>query len=110
MGLYFGRGSLRDAYRSLPPVAQPDPYNFQLVEEVGGENHVLVRVKYPDATNFEGEKIILIHGMKTLKGVKCLDPHFLEQSGITVVARFRPTFAGWELGKANLKALEAQNG
>lgn len=110
MGLYFGRGSLRDTYCTLPPVAQPDPYNFQLLEEVGGKHHVLARVKYPDATNFEGEKIVLIHGKTTIKGMTCLDPHFLEQSGITVVARFRPNFAGWELGKANLKALEAQHG
>lgn len=109
MGLYCGRSSLRNSYEEpkgpLKPVAQPDPYNFKVVKEVSGNDCVLAFVNYPDATNFEGNKIILIKGVTSLKGMKALDPHFLKSSSIEVIARLRPTDEGWNLGMILLKGL-----
>ena len=58
-----------------------------------------------DATNFEGNKIILIKGTTSLKGMKALDPHFLKSGSFEVIARFRPTDIGWNLGMTILKGL-----
>jgi hypothetical protein len=66
---------------------------------------VLAFVNYPDATNFEGNKIILIRGTTSLKGMKALDPHFLKSSTIEVIACLRPTDEGWNLGMILLKGL-----
>ena len=109
MGLYFGHSSLRSSYEEpkgiLKPVAQPDPYNFKIIKEVSGNDCVLAFVNYPDATNFEGNKIILIRGTTSLKGMKALDPHFLKCSSIEVIARLRPTDEGWNLGMNLLKGI-----
>ena len=103
MGIYTGRGSLRDFYPSLPPVSQPDPYNFKVLTSVSRNGNMLALVEYPDATNFEGRKILLIANRVTLQGVVKLDPHFLENNRINIVARFQPTDEGWELGMKLLK-------
>ena len=105
MGIYIGRGSLRSSYPSLQPIAQPNPYNFRVVKQVKHNGNLLAWINYPDATNFEGNKILVIKGLSTLDGVGALDPHFLETGTFTIVARFRPTEEGWKMGQQLLAVM-----
>lgn len=60
---------------------------------------ILVWVHYPDCTNYEGDKILLlerpIYNIRVAGGR--LDPHFFKGSGL--IARLVPTNEGWILGK-----------
>jgi hypothetical protein len=68
----------------------PNPYNFRIswVKQYG--NYFVSKVNYPDATNFEGMKILLT--TFDPRGRPVLDPHFAENSGI--LARFEPSEYG----------------
>lgn len=85
----------------------PDPSNFRIEALVEQNGHCLLSVKYPNCTNFKGTKVLLVKATKKrILGLKVLDPHFLEEgSNIEVLARFRPTKQGWELGLSVLKSL-----
>ena len=85
-----------------PKLPNPDPHNFvvQDAEQVG--TWLVLKVKYPDCTNFEGVKILVFAdttALDLLKQGKFLDPHFFEnQSKVrSPVARFVPTQHGWEM-------------
>lgn len=99
MGL-FKKSSWGAAVMQAP---QPNPYNFIVVSEKVNGDYLLAEVKYPDATNFEGNKILLIKGKKTLRGITSLDPHFLKHSGVLIMARFRPDVLGRALAAQTLE-------
>jgi hypothetical protein len=85
------RGLLnRNKPKWQPP--NPDPRRFEVenVEIVNG--HTILVVKYPNCTNFEGTKILVIEGEMNavdLANLKVLDPHFCEHNP-SLIARFRP--------------------
>jgi hypothetical protein len=60
---------------------------------------LVVEVRYPDCSNFEGLKVLVYDGVETaameIASGKC-DPHFAE-SGVSPIARFRPTAEGWDM-------------
>lgn len=58
----------------------------------------MARVKYLDATNYEGEKILVFKQipMDTIRHLKRLDPHFCDDGHVSPFARFEPTSKGWE--------------
>ena len=82
----------------------PNPKRF-VIEDIYTYTrcHVLV-VKYPDCTNFEGKKILLVKGEFRLKDE--LDPHFCEDNNI--IARFRPTDMGLKLAQRSALQIDAQ--
>jgi hypothetical protein len=82
----------------------PDPENFRIVRYTEKNNHTLVEVHYPNCTNFNGTKILLIAASyEQIKKLKELDPHFIEEgSKVNIIARFRPTTQGWGLGQMML--------
>lgn len=79
---------------TAPP--NPNPLNFKIerVKQMG--IYLGALVYYPDCTNFEGKKIIVLKGVTEteLRNMRQLDPHFLEAGPI--IARFRPDAQGWE--------------
>lgn len=79
------------------PSPNPNPVNFSIrqVEQVG--EYLIARVNYPDATTFEGNKILVFKGINAawLTSQRAVDPHFHECWPL--VARFQPTELGWEL-------------
>ena len=95
----------------LPPKkdsVNPNPFNFQVTKRQDKGDFSLLEVKYPNCTNFKGNKILLLkrNGIK-LENLKCLDPHFLEEHGnVEIFGRFRPTEDVWKLG---LQMLEFMN-
>jgi hypothetical protein len=81
-----------------PTGAAPNPTKFSVLRSHRAGNDVLVvEVRYPDCTNFEGLKVLVYEGVETaayeIATGKC-DPHFAE-NGVSPVARFRPTPEGW---------------
>jgi hypothetical protein len=83
------------------PSGNPNPHRFTLISsERHGDLHLAV-VAYPDCTNFEGRKIIVMNSDP--RGTSVLDPHFSE--GSPVVARFAPTDAGMRNARAFLAAV-----
>ena len=104
MGLYFGRNS-RSTYDSpsapIPPSPNPNPYRYEILrhEQIG--NWLLVEIKYPDCTTYEGRKILLYFKttLERLKRQTSIDPHFSNSNMISPFARFEPTQSGWSAAK-----------
>lgn len=104
MGL-FKKSSWGAAVMQAP---QPNPYNFKVVSEKVAGDYLLAEVNYPDATNFEGNKILLVQGRETLKNLSSLDPHFLKHSGVLILARFRPDIHGRAMAEMLFEELTKQ--
>lgn len=76
------------------PLPNPNPENWEILSAEQISDYLIVKIKYPDCNNYEGEKILVYHGvtLKQLKSQKCLDPHFSDRKdGIYPIARFSPT-------------------
>lgn len=78
----------------------PDPKNYILirVEQIG--KFLLIKLKYPDCTNYEGEKILVFKDVDlvTLINQHNIDPHFSNTSKFKhPIVRFVPTDEGWEM-------------
>ncbi len=80
---------------STSPNPNPEVFTVNQALEVG--RFVVCKVYYPDATTFEGNKIIVLKDASNPEIVESqrLDPHFSEEGKI--IARFRPDEEGWEL-------------
>lgn len=78
----------------------PDPSKFTLdaVKQVG--NHLVLRIFYHEAKNYEGKKILVFKNCTYQQIVNynngVIDPHFAENPDyISPFARFEPTNEGW---------------
>jgi hypothetical protein len=80
----------------------PDPYRYTVlaVKEIG--DCLVLKIQYPDCTNFEGVKILVFKGvtMVSLINQRAIDPHFSDGAAASPVARFRPTGEGWKQATA----------
>ena len=77
------------------PLPNPNPKNFEIkrLYEIGP--FVVVWVRYPDCTNYEGNKIMIYEAKEgDIRSLKTLDPHFCENH-LSPIARFEPTERGW---------------
>jgi hypothetical protein len=89
-------------YRDAPAekLPNPDPANYEIQEAIQVGAFLVIKIKYPDCNNFEGQKI-LVYKDKTaldLLKQKFIDPHFFENKKVaSPVARFVPTKEGWEM-------------
>lgn len=88
------------------PLPNPVPENFTVERTQRAGSYVCALVHYPDATNFEGRKVIVFRDTteEDVTGADLLDPHFAEDGNI--IARFRPDDEGWNdaLAYADFKA------
>jgi hypothetical protein len=103
MGLYIGFS--RSSYDRSPIIAepklQPNPKNWEILKYIESGKHLLVKIKYPDCTNYEGKKILLYRNttLNQLKKQGSIDPHFSNNKYFkSPFARFEPTEEGWNLG------------
>ena len=79
------------------PLSNPDPKSYIILKsKVIGELTVAL-VKYPDCTNYEGKKIIVMTNEVYYNCIvkQTLDPHFCENKNYCPVARFAPTM--WDV-------------
>ena len=77
----------------------PDPANFEiqkLTDKGGG--YIIARIRYPDCTNYNGDKILLFKDMTRthIESLNRLDPHFSDDRN-SPIARFKPTGEGFRL-------------
>lgn len=71
-----------------------NPANFKIEKMIELEN-TYVEVFYPDAKNYEGQKVLVFKGQvaKDILAAKEIDPHF-SATGLSPIARFKPDFYG----------------
>lgn len=98
MGLrLFSRDSY-DCSTTQIPNTNPNPDNWKILEHKQFDEYLVVEIRYPDCTNYEGVKILVYKDMdlKTLRKQKKIDPHFSENKDFkSPIARFEPTEDGW---------------
>ena len=78
----------------------PRPDNWKLIREEQYGNHLVIEVRYPNCTHYEGRKILLYRhttlGQLIITNKGLIDPHFSDnESFLSPFARFEPTEAGW---------------
>lgn len=88
----------------------PDPKNWKIMQfKHFGYNgdFLVVKIHYPDCTNYEGNKILLYENttITQLKGQKYIDPHFSMSAYKSPIARFIPTERGWNMAVSLATAL-----
>ena len=81
-------------------VSNPNPNNWQAlqIKEIG--KYLVLELKYPDCTNYEGRKILVFENitMIDLINQRSIDPHFSSNKVMkSPIARFVPTQAGWNM-------------
>lgn len=93
----------------------PNPHNFKILNTFSIGSYLVLKVKYPNCTNYEGVKIMVYHDKDHLRlyGIQhksSLDPHFNNKKDSTnpsPIARFEPTAEGWKNAKKFVKMLYA---
>lgn len=101
----IGRKCWLQEFSNKPaPAPNPNPKRWELLDKAEYSKYYVLKVRYLDATNFDGVKIMVYHGR--YRHVDYLDPHF-ENSPSSPIARFKPNEGGWELAKAFAKALSS---
>lgn len=88
-----------------PAVTQsvnPDPERFEVMKHQQIGDFLLLMVKYPNCTNYEGKKILVYYKIDLGKMLsqRSLDPHFCNNAKVvSPVARFEPTDRGWKMAE-----------
>lgn len=91
--------------RKLP---NPDPGNYKIVQVQEIEQFLVIRLNYPDCTNYEGNKILVFRDVTLvdLMNQRLIDPHFFQDSKYkSPIARFVPTEEGWKMAQAFCKMM-----
>lgn len=112
MGIGLGGKCSSSPYAA--PNSNPNPGNFTVTmveyhNTTSGQQVLLLKVNYPDARNFEGDKILVYLGYTTVgqllkaTGNK-LDPHFANVR-TAPVARFKPDARGLDLARSFVRGL-----
>lgn len=94
------------------PNSNPDPGNYKIINWETCGNYFLLLINYPDAKNFEGNKILLYKdianpGELLIRTNNKIDPHF-SKDAISPIARFEPNSRGWNNAKTFIKFLSQQ--
>ena len=80
------------------PLPNPDPRNFRIFGNRQVGDHCVIQAHYPDATNYEGVKIMVYCNtdLNAVLTATVLDPHFEKGTAFSPFARFKPTQEGWD--------------
>lgn len=102
----FHRSSFSSYDKPAPKASQPsdnpNPARFEVVRQENYGKWCAAEVRYPDATNYEGHKIMVLPTPTVEDAVRInggtLDPHFSNSPAhVSPVARFEPNGRGWML-------------
>ncbi len=86
----------------------PNPRDYEILDSYevelngGSPQALVVLIKYPGCTNFEGRKILVYQNCRLIDLIrqKEIDPHFTnDKTKYWPVARFIPTAEGWEMAQ-----------
>ena len=115
MGLSFLGSSVSDCKCSnctcneeiLKKLPNPNPNNFEILQQFTLQQYTILTVRYPDCTNYEGQKILLYKDTPDgyFDDTKHLDPHFIDGGSNYLIARFIPTKEGVDLAMFLVKSL-----
>ncbi len=97
---------------SKPDNPNLDPTNYKIIKVLESEGFLLIKLNYPDCTNYEGNKILLYANTTLVELVnqKVIDPHFNNDPKLKwPIARFVPTDEGWEYGLDLIDAIQLSN-
>lgn len=98
MGLSIGFSrSSYDCPAPAKPLPNPNPMNYSILKHEQIGRFLLLKVRYHDCTNYEGEKILLFENctFPQIQKQKKIDPHFSENKNYhSPVVRFAPTERG----------------
>lgn len=100
MGIKIFSSSVYDGTNVVLP--NPDPANYEILGSEQYGNYLLVQIKYPNCTTFEGIKILVYKDITIhkLRRQKIIDPHFSNNKQFySPIARFVPTEEGIELAR-----------
>lgn len=87
------------------PAPNPDPSRWTLLSVREYAKAYVLTVRYLDATNFEGVKVMVYRGkFPGLGQLRRLDPHFTPDDD-SPVARFKPDVEGIEMANALARGL-----
>ena len=78
----------------------PNPKNYQILSSAVIGSFLVLRIKYPDCTNYEGMKILVFENTteEDLRKQGSIDPHFSQNPNyVSPIARFKPDDEGWEM-------------
>ena len=92
--------SIYDSRPSKEINGNPNPRNCKIIECYQNAKYLLVKVNYPDCTNFEGDKILLYENctIEQLIAQGSIDPHFSNNKKyLSPIARFEPTKEGFKM-------------
>lgn len=105
MGMSLFKSSCSTNYTPRAAAPNPDPKRWQLLDVKDFAHAHVLTVRYLDATNFEGIKVMVFRGKYAPR--KTLDPHFSSEPG-SPVARFRPDEEGVAMAVALAKRIGVQ--
>lgn len=86
----------KEVYYSPSPALE----NYTIVNHQQFGQNLVVKIKYKDVPNYEGNKIMVYRNcdIEALKEQKLIDPHFSEnEEKHSPFARFEPTLHGWKI-------------
>jgi hypothetical protein len=88
----------------------PNPLRYKVLLVSHFDNVTLIKVKYLDCKNFEGDKILIYKGYFRPDPTRPLDPHFSDSEYfVSPIARFEPSKVGMDLAVAFCKMLDNPN-
>ena len=75
-----------------------DISNFRILKHCQKDKFLVVKIRYNNCGNFEGEKILIYKNItiKDLENMKIIDPHFSNEN-ISPIIRIIPTNDGWKM-------------
>lgn len=82
-------------------VSNPDPKKYRILREKRINDFLILKINYPESTNYEGNKILVFKNCTILDLVQQeqgIDPHFSDNEKlISPIARFKPDDEGWKM-------------
>lgn len=88
----------------------PDPKNYKVIKAYEKNDYLILKINYPNCTNFEGQKILVFYGVTMIDLINQhqIDPHFFESKEIlSPIARFVPTEEGWNMAMTFVDAVSS---
>lgn len=88
----------------------PNPKNFEVIRSITLGRCLVLKVRYPDCTNYEGNKILVYQDTKLADLFKqgSIDPHFCNNHEFkSPIARFVPTDEGWRMAETFATAMNS---
>ena len=101
MGMSLFSNTSDDCNENTDTSPEPNPFRFEILDEHEELRTIALKVRYPNATEFNGIKILVydITHKDWIHNTKKLDPHFLEGE-ISPLVRLKGNDLGWILAKS----------